>query len=101
MHIDSLRDEDLNNLFEGILALESIKECYQFFDDLCTANEIIAMKQRFQVATLIKQGKTYSEIEQTTGASSATISRVRRALEYGSDGYNTIIERLEISDTNT
>ncbi|MGB4609884.1 MAG: YerC/YecD family TrpR-related protein [Saccharofermentanales bacterium] len=94
MHIDSLKDKTLDNLFNGILALKTIEECYQFFDDLCTANEIIALKQRFQVATLIKQGKTYSEIEQITGASSATISRVRRALEYGSDGYNTIIDRL-------
>lgn len=94
MHIDSLKDKTLDNLFNGILALKTIEECYQFFDDLCTANEIIALKQRFQVATLIKQGKTYSEIEQITGASSATISRVRRALEYGSNGYNTIIDRL-------
>ncbi|HHT24432.1 MAG TPA: hypothetical protein GXZ76_02785 [Clostridiaceae bacterium] len=94
MHIDNLKDNSLDNLFKGILALKTIEECYQFFDDLCTASEIIALKQRFQVATLIKQGKTYSEIEQITGTSSATISRVRRALEYGSNGYNTIIDRL-------
>ena len=96
MHIDSLKDKALDNLFNGILALKTIEECYQFFDDLCTANEIIALIQRFQVATLIKQGKTYAEIEQITGTSSATISRVRRALEYGSNGYNTVIDRLQI-----
>ncbi|NLJ70645.1 MAG: hypothetical protein GX328_04190 [Clostridiaceae bacterium] len=95
MHIDNLKDEALDNLFKGVLALQTVEECYQFFDDLCTANEIIALKQRFQVATLIKQGKTYSEIEEITGTSSATISRVRRALEYGSDGYHTIIDRLK------
>lgn len=84
MQIDNLRDQDLDNLFNAILALEDLEECYQFFDDLCTANEIIALKQRFQVAILIRQGNTYSEIEKKTGASSATISRVRRALDYGS-----------------
>ncbi|MDI9490463.1 MAG: hypothetical protein GX145_03600 [Clostridiaceae bacterium] len=94
MQIDNLRDQDLDNLFNAILALEDLEECYQFFDDLCTANEIIALKQRFQVAILIRQGNTYSEIEKKTGASSATISRVRRALDYGSGGYSTIIDRL-------
>lgn len=94
MQIDNLRDQDLDNLFNAILALENLEECYQFFDDLCTANEIIALKQRFQVAILIRQGNTYSEIEKKTGASSATISRVRRALDYGSGGYSTIIDRL-------
>lgn len=94
MQIDNLRDQDLDNLFNAILALEDLEECYQFFDDLCTANEIIALKQRFQVAILIRQGNTYSEIEKKTGASSATISRVRRVLDYGSGGYSTIIDRL-------
>ncbi len=91
---NSIQDKNLDNLFKGILALESINECYAFFEDLCTINELIALKQRFHVAYLVKQEKTYQEIAAATGASTATISRVRRALEYGSDGYNIIIDRL-------
>ncbi len=97
MSIDQLKDKDLDNLMKAFLSLETIEDCYAFFDDLFTINEIIAMKQRFQVALLIKSGKTYNDIEAETGTSSATISRVRRAIEYGSNGYNTVIKRLSSS----
>lgn len=94
MSIDHLKDRNLDNLMKAVLSLKTIEECYAFFDDLCTVNEIIAMKQRLQVALLIKSGKTYNKIEKETGASSATISRVSRAMEYGSNGYDTVIKRL-------
>ncbi|OCA93276.1 TrpR like protein, YerC/YecD [Actinobaculum suis] len=99
MNIDKLRDDELDKLFAGILSLKNIEECYQFFDDLCTINEILSMKQRFQVAIALDQRKTYTHIEKTTGASSSTISRVNRCLEYGSNGYRTVISRLKEEGT--
>jgi TrpR-related protein YerC/YecD len=77
----------LNDLFEAILTLQDTDECYRFFDDLCTAAELKAMAQRFQVAGLLVHGAKYEEIERSTGASSATISRVKRFVEYGAGGY--------------
>ncbi|GAA3730044.1 MULTISPECIES: YerC/YecD family TrpR-related protein [Salinicoccus] len=95
MQIDKLRGQELDDLFEGILKLETVEECHQFFDDLCTTNEMISLKQRFQVAKMIKEGQTYSKVQDKTGASSATVSRVKRCLDYGSDGYHTIIDRMD------
>jgi TrpR-related protein YerC/YecD len=94
MHVDKLRGQELDDLFDGILKLNSREECYRFFDDICTTNELIALKQRFQVAKLIKEGWTYSKIQERTGASSATVSRVKRCLDYGSEGYHTVIDRM-------
>ncbi|WP_020006467.1 YerC/YecD family TrpR-related protein [Salinicoccus albus] len=95
MQIDKLKGQELDDLFEGILKLENLEDCYRFFDDLCTTNEIVSLKQRFQVAKMIKEGQTYQHVQDKTGASSATVSRVKRCLDYGSDGYHTVIDRLE------
>jgi len=81
-------------LFEAILALKDREECRAFFQDLCTVAELRAMAQRLEVAQLLDQGMIYNDILQRTGASSATISRVNRALQYGADGYKTILPRL-------
>lgn len=81
-------------LFEAILALKDQEECRAFFQDLCTVAELKAMAQRLEVAQLLDQGLIYNDILQRTGASSATISRVNRALQYGADGYKTILPRL-------
>ena len=95
MQIDRLRGKELDDLFEGILKLETVEECHHFFDDLCTTNELVSLKQRFQVAKMIKEGQTYSKVQNETGASSATVSRVKRCLDYGSEGYHMIIDRME------
>jgi len=91
---DKIRNGDLDRLFEGILALRDVDECYRFFDDLMTVNEIKAFEQRFTVAIMLAKNHHYSEIVSATGASSATVSRVNRSLNYGSDGYKLILERL-------
>ena len=81
-------------LYESILELKTMEECRAFFDDLCTVGELRAMEQRYDVALLLDQGLVYTEILERTGASSATISRVNRALQYGADGYKTVLPRL-------
>ena len=81
-------------MYKAILSLKSMDECIQFFDDLCTVSELQAMEQRFQVAWLLSKGMIYNDILQETGASSATISRVKRSLQYGRDGYTAVFERL-------
>ncbi|GFP77785.1 YerC/YecD family TrpR-related protein [Clostridium fungisolvens] len=93
-----LKSEDMDYFFEAILSLENIEECYRFFEDVATINEIKALVQRLQVAAMLKEKKTYTEIANDTGASTATISRVNRCLNYGSDGYNTVLERLNKKD---
>ena len=90
-----IRDQELDHLFEAILKLENLEECYMFFEDLCTVGELRAMEQRFHVAKMLRDGKVYSDIATETGASSATISRVNRSINYGSDGYRLVFERLE------
>ncbi len=90
-----LQSPEMDLLFEAILSLNTVEECYRFFDDICTINEIKALEQRLQVARMLKQKKTYLDIASTTGASTATISRVNRSLNYGSDGYKTIFERID------
>lgn len=92
-----IRDEMTDKLFEAILLLRDIDECYRFFEDICTVAEIKALAQRLEVAKMLKQGKTYTEISEKTGASTATISRVNRCYNYGADGYKMILERLEDS----
>ncbi|HHW31638.1 MAG TPA: hypothetical protein GXX20_08200 [Clostridiaceae bacterium] len=90
-----LKDKLIDRLFEAILLLENVDECYSFFEDVCTIAEIKAMAQRLEVAKMLRNKKTYQEISEETGASTATISRVNRCLNYGADGYRLILERLE------
>ena len=87
--------DQINLLFEAILSLETKEECRAFFQDLCTVAELRAMAQRLEVAQLLDKGLIYNDILQRTGASSATISRVNRALQYGADGYKTVLPRLK------
>ena len=90
----SVHNEETKKLMEGILKLQSVDECYAFFEDLCTVNELLSLSQRFEVATMLRDSKTYLEIAEKTGASTATISRVNRSLKYGTDGYELIFERM-------
>ena len=82
-------------LYEALLKLNTPEECYAFFTDLCTVSEQMAMEQRYEVATLLDQGCIYSEVLEQTGVSSATVSRVKRALNYGAGGYRLILERMK------
>ena len=84
-----------DTLYEALVSLKDVEECRRFLQDLCTVSELKAMEQRMEVAMLLDEGLIYSEILERTGASSATISRVNRALHYGSDGYKSIIPRLK------
>lgn len=89
-------DQNQNELlYEAILSLQSVEECRAFFQDLCTVAELRAMSQRLEVAQLLDSGMIYNDILERTGASSATISRVNRALQYGADGYRTILPRIK------
>lgn len=90
------RSQALDRLFEAILSLESVDECYRFFEDLCTVGEMRALAARFQTAELLARGATYEDIQRQTGMSSATISRIRRWLLYGADGYRLALERLGV-----
>jgi len=90
-----IKNEHIDRLFEAILLLKNVDECYMFFEDLCTITEIKALAQRLEVAKLLRNGTTYSEISEKTGASTATISRVNRYLNYGADGYKLVLDRLE------
>ena len=90
-----LHDENVDFLFDAILTLKNREECYKFFEDLCTVPELKALSQRIQVAKMLSDHKVYSEIVETTGASTATISRVNRSLSYGCDGYKIVFERME------
>ena len=94
LQIDKLRGEQLDQLFDAILSLKTREECYQFFDDVATMNEIRSLSQRLQVAKMLNEGSTYNAIEKQTKASTATISRVRRCLDYGSGGYETVLKRI-------
>ncbi|CEG25403.1 YerC/YecD family TrpR-related protein [Bacillus sp. B-jedd] len=95
MQINKLRGKELDQLFESILTLKDLEECYRFFDDLCTVNEIQSLSQRLEVARMLREGKTYHKIEAETGASTATISRVKRCLNYGNDAYELVLDRLK------
>ena len=90
----TLRTEAVDHLFEAILCLENREECYTFFEDVCTINELLALSQRFEVARMLREQKTYLDIAEKTGASTATISRVNRSLNYGNDGYDLVFNRL-------
>ena len=90
-----LKDKNVDELFNAILCLETIEECYNFFEDLCTVQELKALSQRLQVAKMLSEHHVYNDIVNETGASTATISRVNRTLQYGCDGYKIIFERLK------
>lgn len=87
--------DDIDELFKAVLLLEDEEDCYRFFEDICTINEIHAIAQRLQVAKLLSESKTYSEIESITKASTATISRINKCLVYGAEGYQRILERMK------
>lgn len=91
-----IRTEAVDHLFEAILCLKDKEECYTFFEDVCTINEILSLSQRFEVARMLRQQKTYLDIAEKTGASTATISRVNRSLNYGNDGYDMVFERMQL-----
>ena len=95
MTMIDLKNESLDRLFEAILKLESSEECYRFFEDVCTVKEIREIAQRLDVAKHLSEGKNYQEISTITGASTATISRVNKCLNYGSGGYKTMLEKLK------
>ena len=90
-----LKEMNVEVLFEAVLRLKTMEECYNFFEDLCTVQELKALSQRLQVASMLSDGKVYSDIVAKTGASTATISRVNRSLNYGCDGYKVSFERLK------
>lgn len=90
----NIRSEAVDELFDAILQLRNREECYKFFEDVCTVNELQSLSQRFEVAKMLTEGKTYLDIAEKTGASTATISRVNRSLLYGSDGYNMVFSRM-------
>ena len=92
--MDKLRDKNTDLLFQAILTLENVDECYAFFEDICTVKEIKSIAQRFVVAKMLTEKMVYSDIVNETGASTATISRVNRSLNYGNDGYQMVFERM-------
>ena len=92
---NKLKETNAQGLFEAILTLETVEECFDFFEDLCTVPELKALSQRFLVAKMLDQSHVYSDIVKQTGASTATISRVNRSLSYGSDGYKIVFDRLK------
>ena len=95
-----IRTPSVDHLFDAILCLENREECYKFFEDICTVNELLSLSQRFEVAKMLREQKTYLEIAEKTGASTATISRVNRSLNYGNDGYDMVFERINKEDTD-
>ncbi len=95
MQIDKLRGEQLDQLFDAILSLKDREECYRFFDDIATMNEIQSLSQRLQVAKMLSEGRTYHAIVEESSASTTTISRVKRCLNYGNDGYKVVLDRLK------
>jgi len=99
MQVDKIRGPQTDQLFKAMLELKNLDDCYQFFDDLCTISEMQSLAQRLEVARMLTMKKTYDMIQHKTGASTATISRVRRCVDYGSGGYSNILERLSSEET--
>ena len=99
--LEKIKGEQTDQLFRAILELKDLDECYAFFDDLCTIGEVQSLSQRLDVAVMLKKKHTYDKIQKSTGASTATISRIRRCVDYGSGGYNTIVDRLNAQDEPT
>ena len=95
-----IKTEAVDHLFQAILTLENIDDCYTFFEDVCTVNELLSLSQRYEVAKMLREEKTYLEIAAATGASTATISRVNRTLNYGNDGYDMVFNRIKKAEGN-
>ena len=93
-----IRTGAVDQLFDAVLSLQNREECYRFFEDLCTVKELLSLSQRLEVAEMLREDKTYLEIGEKTGASTATISRVNRSLSYGEDGYDLVFRRLGKED---
>lgn len=93
-----IRTESVDYLFDAILSLKDREECYTFFEDVCTINELLSLSQRLEVAKMLREQRTYLEIAEKTGASTATISRVNRSLNYGNDGYDMVFKRIETKE---
>lgn len=91
----TIRTDFVKELFEAVLTLENVEECFDFFEDVCTINEVLSIAQRFAVAKMLKENNTYLEISKETGASTATISRVNRSLNYGNDSYEMVFSRMK------
>ena len=89
-----IRTPEVEQLFRAILCLENVEECFTYFEDICTVNELLSLAQRFEVARMLREHHTYLEVAEKTGASTATISRVNRSLNYGNDGYDMVFERI-------
>ncbi|HKL47614.1 MAG TPA: YerC/YecD family TrpR-related protein [Candidatus Izemoplasmatales bacterium] len=98
MYRSKFANEDIDYLYEAILKLKSVEECYRFFEDLCTINEVLDMSQRLKVAKMLQAKKPYQDITEKTKASTATISRVNKSLIYGAEGYHLIFDRLDQED---
>lgn len=90
----NIKSKEIDCLFKAILTLKNLEECYGFFEDICTVNELHTLAQRLQVAKMLRDQNTYLEIAEKTGASTATISRVNRSLNYGNDGYDMVFSRF-------
>ena len=97
---NKLKNENMDFLFKAILSLETLEECYDFFEDLCTVQELKTLSQRVVVAKMLSEKSVYTDIVEQTGASTATISRVNRSLQYGCDGYDKIFERINENNFN-
>lgn len=95
MYKSKFENPEIDGLFEAVLTLRDMEDCYRFFEDICTVNELKAIAQRLEVAKMLNDGVTFNTIAEKTGASSTTISRVNRCLRYGADGYKNILERLK------
>jgi TrpR-related protein YerC/YecD len=98
--IKKLQSEAVDQLYEAILTLKTPEECHAFFEDICTVNEILSLSQRLEVAKMLDEKKTYLEIAEKTGASTATISRVNRSLTYGNGSYDVVFERMQMKDAD-
>lgn len=94
---NKIKTPTVEQLFDAILCLKNRDECFEFFEDICTINELLSLSQRFEVAKMLREKRTYLDIAEKTGASTATISRVNRSLNYGNDGYDMVFERLGIT----
>lgn len=97
---NKLENKNVDFLFKAILSLETREECYDFFEDLCTVQELKTLSQRIVVAKMLSEKSVYTDIVEQTGASTATISRVNRSLQYGCDGYDKIFERITENESN-
>ncbi len=96
--MEKLHTKDVDTLFKAILSLETVEECYKFFEDACTVKEILEIAQRLRAAKMLRSGANYTEVCKETGMSTATISRVSKCLEYGGGGYSIVLERLDDED---